>query len=73
MLPVDPAPGLGGILLGGVIAQYIGDVHEDMIPDVHRLISQVERGERIVQPLHRPAHRLSSPSGRSACLPHQRP
>jgi hypothetical protein len=50
MLPVDPAPGLGGILLGGVIAQFVGDVHEDMIPDVHRLISQVERGERIVQP-----------------------
>jgi hypothetical protein len=50
MLPVDPAPGIGGILLGGIIAQYVGDVHEDMIPDVHRLISQVERGERIVQP-----------------------
>lgn len=50
MLPVDPAPGLGGILLGAIIAQYVGDVHEDMIPDVHRLISQVERGERIVQP-----------------------
>ncbi|NCV75699.1 hypothetical protein EBW23_07180 [bacterium] len=50
MLPVDPAPGLGGILLGGIIAQFVGDVHEDMIPDVHRLISQVERGERIVQP-----------------------
>jgi len=50
MLPVDPAPGLGGILLGGIIARFVGDVHEDMIPDVHRLISQVERGERIVQP-----------------------
>ena len=70
MLPVDPAPGLGGILLGGIIAQYVGDVHEDMVPDVHRLISQVERGERIVQPrlrhryqadrhgLGRSAHRL---------------
>ena len=50
MLPVDPAPGLGGVLLGAIIAQYVGDVHEDMIPDVHRLIQQVERGERIVQP-----------------------
>ena len=70
MLPVDPAPGLGGILLGGIIAQYVGDVHEDMVPDVHRLITQVERGERIVQPrlrhryqadrhgLGRSAHRL---------------
>ena len=50
MLPVDPAPGLGGILLGGIMAQFVGDVNEDMIPDVHRLIGQVERGERIVQP-----------------------
>ena len=70
MLPIDPAPGLGGILLGGIIAQYVGDVHEDMVPDVHRLITQVERGERIVQPrlrhryqadrhgLGRSAHRL---------------
>ena len=50
ILPVDPAPGLGGVLLGAIVAQYVGDVHEDMIPDVHRLIQQVERGERIVQP-----------------------
>ncbi len=50
ILPVDPAPGLGGVLLGAIIAQYVGDVHEDMIPDVHRLIQQIERGERIVQP-----------------------
>ena len=38
ILPVDPAPGLGGVLLGAIVAQYVGDVHEDMIPDVHRLI-----------------------------------
>ena len=49
-LPIDPTPGLGGILLGAIVAAHAGDVHEDLIPDVHRLISQIEQGERIVQP-----------------------
>ena len=49
-LPVDPAPGLGGILLGAIIAAHIADVHEDLVPDVHRLIQQIQRGENIVQP-----------------------
>ncbi|TSA53876.1 MAG: hypothetical protein D4R44_02650 [Actinobacteria bacterium] len=50
LLPVDPAPGLGGILLGAIITQYITEIDPDMVPDVHRLINQVERGERVVQP-----------------------
>ena len=49
-LPIDPTPGLGGILLGAIVAAHAGNVHEDLIPDVHRLISQIELGERIVQP-----------------------
>ena len=49
-LPIDPTPGLGGILLGAIVAAHAGSVHEDLIPDVHRLISQIEQGERIVQP-----------------------
>jgi len=49
-LPIDPTPGLGGILLGAIVAAHAGNVHEDLIPDVHRLISQIEQGERIVQP-----------------------
>ena len=49
-LPIDPTPGLGGILLGAIVAAHAGEVHEDLIPDVHRLISQIEQGERIVQP-----------------------
>ena len=40
-LPVDPAPGLGGILLGAIISAHIADVHEDLVPDVHRLIQQI--------------------------------
>lgn len=49
-LPVDPPPGLGGLLLGAVVAAHAADLDPDVVPDVHRLIHQVERGERIVQP-----------------------
>ena len=50
ILPVDPAPGFGGLLLGAVIAHHLDDVEEDYLPDVHRLLGQVDRGERVVQP-----------------------
>lgn len=50
VLPVDPAPGFGGLLLGAVIAQHLDGVDADYVPDVHRLIEEVARGERVVQP-----------------------
>lgn len=50
VLPVDPAPGFGGLLLGAVIANHIGGVDAEAVPDVTRLVHQVEHGERIVQP-----------------------
>ncbi|MHB1089776.1 MAG: hypothetical protein ACYC0U_01665 [Ilumatobacteraceae bacterium] len=50
VLPVDPAPGFGGLLLGAVMSAHIVDVDEDLIPDVHRLITQINRDERVVQP-----------------------
>lgn len=56
VLPTDPPPGLGGILLGGVVASHFGDLDEDIVPDLHRLTAQIERGERVVQPRLR--HRL---------------
>ena len=49
-LPVDPAPGFGGLLLAAVVAMHIPDVDDDMVPDVHRLLNEVERGSRVVQP-----------------------
>ncbi len=49
-LPIDPAPGFGGLLLGSVVAGHIGGVDADLIPDLHRLIDQVARDERVVQP-----------------------
>ena len=56
ILPTDHAPGLGGILLGGVVSAHFGEIDEDLVPDLYRLIAQIERGERIVQPRLR--HRL---------------
>lgn len=50
VLPVDPAPGFGGLLLGAVVANHIGGVDPDLAADVGRLVTQVEHGERIVQP-----------------------
>jgi hypothetical protein len=50
VLPVDPAPGFGGLLLGAVVAKHITGVDPELQPDVVRLIRQIERSERIVQP-----------------------
>jgi hypothetical protein len=50
VLPVDPAPGFGGLLLGAVVANHIAGVDPELAGGVTRLISEVERGDRIVQP-----------------------
>ena len=50
VLPVTPPPGFGGLLLGAVVANHIAGVHVDLHGDVARLISEVETGERVVQP-----------------------
>ena len=50
VLPVDPPPGFGGLLLGAVVAAHAHGIDDDLRPDVHRLIDQIERGERVVQP-----------------------
>lgn len=50
VLPVDPAPGFGGLLLGAVIAAHLPDVDRDLVPDVHRLLDQIDRGDRVAQP-----------------------
>jgi hypothetical protein len=50
VLPVDPAPGFGGLLLGSIVAAHLPGIDDDLIPDVHRLIREIEDGARIVQP-----------------------
>jgi hypothetical protein len=49
-LPVDPAPGFGGLLLGAVLSVHIRDVDEDFHIDIQRLLTEIERGSRVVQP-----------------------
>lgn len=50
VLPVDPAPGFGGLLLGAVIANHIGGVDPELHGGVARLVTEIERGDRVVQP-----------------------
>lgn len=50
VLPVEPAPGLGGLLLAGVVAHHFPGVDPDLGVDFERFCGEVERGDRIVQP-----------------------
>lgn len=56
VLPTSPAPGFGGLLLGGIVAAFVADVEPDLLDDLTRLTHQVEAGQRIPQPRLR--HRL---------------
>lgn len=55
-LPTDPAPGYGGVLLGGIVAANVGGVESDLVPDLVALTHELESGRRISQPRLR--HRL---------------
>lgn len=55
-LPCDPAPGFGGILLGGIVAQHVGAIDPELLPDLRHLTRELEDGRRIAQPRLR--HRL---------------
>ncbi|MBU6240746.1 MAG: hypothetical protein KJS66_03060 [Acidobacteria bacterium] len=50
VLPADPSPGFGGVLLGAVIARHLYEVDDELHPDIQRLILEVQRGDRVVQP-----------------------
>lgn len=50
VLPVDPAPGFGGLLLGAVVATHLAGVDDELVPDLYRLVNEIERGQRVVQP-----------------------
>ena len=49
-LPCEPTPGFGGVLLGGVVARFVADIDEEMIPDVKALTHELETGRRVPQP-----------------------
>jgi hypothetical protein len=49
-LPVTPAPGFGGLLLGGVVAGHIESLDPELFDDLHRLTLQLQEGLRVPQP-----------------------
>jgi len=49
-LPTDPAPGYGGILLGGIVAAHLDDLHPELREELVELIDDLENGRRIPQP-----------------------
>lgn len=49
-LACDPAPGFGGILLGGIAARFAPDLSPELDDELADLMAQVERGRRIPQP-----------------------
>lgn len=50
LLPTDPPPGFGGLLLGAVVAAYIADLDPDLTGELERLINDLAIGMRIPQP-----------------------
>ncbi len=55
-LPCDPPPGFGGILLGGIVANFIPAIDPEVVPDLKRLMRNLEDGRPVSQPILR--HRL---------------
>jgi len=76
-LPCDPAPGFGGLLLGGLVGRFVAGLDDELRDGLDTLLEDVEAGRRIPQPrlrhrfqrdtvgLDRSRHRLV---GRGECL-----
>lgn len=76
VLPVEDAPGWGGLLLGAVVARYSSAVDPDLMPELVKLTYMVERGQKVPQPrlrhrlqkdrigLTRSVHRITKVKGR---------
>jgi hypothetical protein len=57
-LPVDPAPGAGGLLLAGIIGEMAPDVQPDLREHLYLLLEDLAAGRRIPQP--RVRHRFQT-------------
>ncbi|MCP3992922.1 MAG: hypothetical protein GY724_27920 [Actinomycetia bacterium] len=49
-LPVDPAPGAGGVLLAGIVANCAPNIAFELREDLVDVIDTLAAGERVVQP-----------------------
>jgi hypothetical protein len=49
-LPVDPAPGFGGVLLGGIVARFAPELDPESLPEIVNLVGELEAGRRVPQP-----------------------
>ena len=49
-LPAEPAPGPGGVLLGGLVAYHAGAIDDELLVDLLGLMDDLESGRRIPQP-----------------------
>lgn len=57
-LPIDPAPGAGGLLLAGIMAHYAPNVAPELREDLVSVLDTLASGGRIIQP--RVRHRFQS-------------
>lgn len=57
-LPVDPAPGAGGVLLAGVVAHCAHEVEPELREDLVNVMDALAAGHRVVQP--RVRHRFQT-------------
>jgi hypothetical protein len=49
-LPVSPAPGAGGVLLAGIVAQSAPEVEPELREDLMAVLDALAAGQRVVQP-----------------------
>ena len=49
-LPVEPAPGFGGLLLAGIVAAFAEQLDEETRDDLDALMTKVTNGANISQP-----------------------
>jgi hypothetical protein len=49
-LPTDPAPGAGGILLGGIVAAHVDDLNPELRDEFVELLDDLENDRRVAQP-----------------------
>ncbi|GAC1313140.1 MAG: hypothetical protein NVSMB12_04390 [Acidimicrobiales bacterium] len=49
-LPTDPAPGFGGLLLGGLVGAFAPRLADDLRDGLDLLLDDLEQGRRVIQP-----------------------